>query len=184
MIYIALLRGVNVGGNNKLKMADLKRSLESIGFKRVQTYIQSGNVLFESDESHLPKEDARSLEARMEEHIRTEYGITTRVILRSADEWERIVTACPFDEEAIAAAHSLHVTLLGGSPTERELELLRSVEGLGDDYRLIGLELYVLYGKSVLDSKLSVVLQKFKTPSSARNWNTMQKLLEMARAMR
>lgn len=99
-IYIALLRGINVGGKNIIKMADLKLAFIAMGFSQVQTYIQSGNVLFESHE------DEASLRKRIEYEIEVSFGLKITVILRKAEELERIIENCPFSEKEVSEAQA------------------------------------------------------------------------------
>ena len=88
-VYIALLRGINVGGKNIIRMADLKRVFETIGFCEVKTYIQSGNVLFKSNEAE------ESLCNKIEHEIEVVFGIPVKIILRTSTELEQIILNCP-----------------------------------------------------------------------------------------
>ncbi|PYI55501.1 DUF1697 domain-containing protein [Paenibacillus flagellatus] len=177
MIYIALLRGVNVGGKHKVNMAELRSMLERMGFRRVQTYIQSGNVLFESDE------DADKLRSRIEEGIRETFGVPAAVVLRTADEFDRIVAGCPYAPDTLPEGASLHVSLLVEPISQDDLDSLTNAAVGGDEFRLDGFTVYLLFRQSVLDSKLAARLQKLGTLSTSRNWNTIVKLKSMADAM-
>jgi uncharacterized protein (DUF1697 family) len=182
-IYIALLRGINVGGNNMIKMADLKRTLESIGLGRVQTYIQSGNVLFESIE------DETQLRKKIESQIESVFGLTIPVIIRTAAELEWIVNNCPFSEETISEAEAssegecLYVSMLLEAPTREGLDKLHTYQNESEEYRLIGRELYLLFHNSIRNSKLANNLPKLGVHSTNRNWKTMNKLVMLSRAM-
>jgi uncharacterized protein (DUF1697 family) len=99
-IFVALLRGVNVGGKNKIKMTDLKSMFEGIGLSRVKTYIQSGNVLFESDE----KEEV--LRQKLEQEIESTFGFAIKVVLRTSEELKKVAENCPFVKEEIAEAEA------------------------------------------------------------------------------
>ena len=94
-IYFALLRGINVSGHNMIKMTELKRMFEEMGFTRVQTYINSGNVMFESEEG------AELLEARIETEISRVFGINISVMVRSDKEWKAIMAKCPFSPDSL-----------------------------------------------------------------------------------
>lgn len=94
-IFIALLRGINVGGHHKIKMADLKSLLESMGLHKVKTYIQSGNVLFEAEE-----EEAQ-LTKRMEEKLNHTFGFPVPVVLRTAEELRQITLDCPYSSDTL-----------------------------------------------------------------------------------
>ena len=128
MRYVALLRGINVGAVNRIRMDELKRVFANAGFTDVETYIQSGNVVFSSD---LPEEDARE---KIRLALENDAGIHTVVVLRSADELAEIRRQIPFSSEEIAAAQaantegeSFHVCLLPAPPAAAALASLASV---------------------------------------------------------
>ncbi|MFB6366107.1 DUF1697 domain-containing protein [Paenibacillus elgii] len=177
-IYIALLRGINVGGHNKIKMAELKRTLETMGLHRVQTYIQSGNVLFESEES------PETLRLRIEEEIRAVFGISITVVLRMAEELERIIADCPYAAISLAEGESIHISLLTEAPPQKVVDLLSASERDNDEYYIHGREIYFLFRQSILDSRLAKHLNKLGDMVTTRNWNTMNKLAALAKAMR
>lgn len=175
-IYLALLRGINVGGHNKIKMADLKRMLEEIGFHRVQTYIQSGNVLFESEE------EADAVQRKMESEILATFGCSITVMIRTAAEFHQLMAECPFDPELLSEGDSIHINLLHKAPTQAEIDNLPEVAEEQDEYHLAGREVYWLLRQSILDSKLPKKFQKLG-PMTSRNWKTMKKLHTLALAM-
>ncbi|MFM1653612.1 DUF1697 domain-containing protein [Brevibacillus sp. B_LB10_24] len=183
MIYITLLRGINVGGKNKVKMAELKRVFEAMGLGRVQTYIQSGNVLFESND------DEESLRKRIEQEFEKEFGFSISVILRTAEELSRMAASCPFTEEEVSeaeasfAGESLYVALLLGEPAPEGIERLEAYRSENDKYQLIGRDLFLLFRHSVRDSKLAANLGKLGVPVTVRNWKTINKLVDLANAM-
>jgi uncharacterized protein (DUF1697 family) len=182
-IYIALLRGINVGGKNRIKMAELKRTFESMGLSRVQTYIQSGNVLFKSNEEEEP------LRKRIEHGIEADFGFSVTVVLRTADELKRIAANCPFSEEEVSGAEassegeSLYVSLLLEEPSQERIERLGDFRSEGDEYRIEGREVYLLFRHSIRNSKLANNLQKLDVPSTVRNWKTINKLVTLADAL-
>lgn len=176
-VYIALLRGINVSGHNKIKMADLKQTLEKTGFGRVQTYIQSGNVLFESEEGPEP------LRRRIEDAIQSAFGLSITVVIRSAEELERIVRDCPYADLSLAEGESIHVTSLTEAPPQKTFDLMAACERGNDEYTIHGREIYFLFRQSILDSKLAKQMQKLGDTSTTRNWNTINKLADLARAM-
>lgn len=182
-IYIALLRGINVGGKNIIKMAELKRMFETMGLSRVQTYIQSGNVMFESEEAETP------LRARIEHEIEAIFGFPVIVVLRTAAELEKIIVNCPFSEEAVLEAEelskveSLYVSLLVGEPSKEGIESLKSYKGENDDYHVIGREVYLLFHNSIRNSRLANNLQKLNVPATIRNWKTINKLSALVKGM-
>ncbi|MBQ4899778.1 DUF1697 domain-containing protein [Paenibacillus sp. Marseille-P2973] len=183
-IYVALLRGINVGGKNKIKMADLRAELEKIGLTRVQTYIQSGNVLFESEK------DEPSLRQDLERMIEAVFGIKLTVMLRTAEEVKGIVEQCPFPEELVAEAaatrvgESLHVAMLTEPPAPAGVDKLEAVERGTDLYIIAGRDVYLLFRDSIRDSKLAANLHKLGVEATVRNWKTMNKLVELAEGMK
>jgi uncharacterized protein (DUF1697 family) len=173
-IYIALLRGINVGGHNKIKMADLRGALEGLGLNKVQTYIQSGNIVFESEIA-----EEKTLSSLIQQGIATHFGLTISVILRTAEEFKQIIRDCPYDKDSLTEGESIHCCLLNEAPSQKEIDLLVQTDNGKDEYQIIGREIYVYFHQSMLDSKLSNQFQKFRIPVTMRNWNTMNKLLAM-----
>ncbi|MBB6670440.1 DUF1697 domain-containing protein [Cohnella nanjingensis] len=182
-VYVGLLRGINVGGNNKVKMDELKRMFAEMGFARVQTYIQSGNVLFASDE------DEETLRARIEPAFEARFGFSSRFVFRTAEELENILARCPFTAEEIAAAdaksekESLYVSMLTEAPPAESLAKLNSSNYENESFRIVGRDVYLLFDLSIRNSKLGVDVHKMKIPSTNRNWKTITKLAAMAREM-
>lgn len=182
-IYIALLRGINVGGKNKIRMADLKITFETMGLGRVQTYIQSGNVLFESDEGE------EALRNKIEHQIEADFGIKVTVMLRTSAELERIIANCPFSEKEVTAAEAtavgevLHVAMLTEAPAREGIERLSAYKTEDDEFRIEGREVYLLFRDSIRDSKLAANIHRLGVPATVRNWNTTNKLASLAKAM-
>jgi uncharacterized protein (DUF1697 family) len=181
--YLALLRGINVGGKNIIKMAKLKEVFEAIGLCEVQTYIQSGNVLFKSNEGE------ELLRAGIEHAIDENFGITLSIVLRTAAELNEIILNCPFTEEQISEAElqseaeCLYVSLLTNIPTQDKMERFSAYKSDMEEYRIIGREVYLLFHQSIRNSKLANNLQKLDSTATVRNWKTMNKLAELAKIM-
>lgn len=182
-IYIGLLRGINVGGKNKIKMAELKHMLENMGLDCVQTYIQSGNVLFQSNE----REEV--LRQRIEQEIETVFGFPVIVMLRTAAELEQIIQNFPFSEDVVAeveassVGESLYVSLMVEAPAQEAVDRLSAYGSHGDEYCVEGREVYLLFRHSIRNSKLANNLKKLDVPATVRNWKTLNKLSAMAKAM-
>jgi uncharacterized protein (DUF1697 family) len=182
-IYIALLRGINVGGKNIIKMADLKLLFESMGLIEVRTYIQSGNVLFKSSET---EEELRN---KIERKIEEVFGFAIVVILRSAEEINSIINNCPFSEleiaeaESASEAESLYVSLMPHAPSHDKVKDLNIYGSERDKYKIIGREIYLLFHDSIRNSKLANNLLKVHIPATVRNWKTLNKLAVLANAM-
>ncbi|MDQ0219279.1 DUF1697 domain-containing protein [Peribacillus cavernae] len=181
-IYIALLRGINVGGRNKIKMAELKHTLEAMDLSRVQTYIQSGNVLFESDEEEEP------LRNRIEHEIEAAFGFSVTVVLRTAEELKMIAANCPFSEEEVSEAEassegeSLYVSFLLEEPSQEGIDRLKDFSSENETYQIQGREVFLLFSKSIRNSKLANNLQKLGVPATVRNWKTINKLVALVNA--
>ncbi|ERI93680.1 hypothetical protein HMPREF1982_01443 [Clostridiales bacterium oral taxon 876 str. F0540] len=179
--YIALLRGINVGGKNIIKMAELKKTFEALGLFNVKTYIQSGNVLFKSEESE------ESLRKKIENEIETTFGISLSVIIRTAAEIEQLICSCPFSEaqikeaEALSQVESLYVALLPHTPLEEKLHILEAYKSENDDYKIIGRDVFLLFKNSVRNSKLASNLHRLGVPSTVRNLKTINKLADLAK---
>lgn len=182
-IYIAFLRGINVGGNNRIKMAELKQMFEGLGLSKVQTYIQSGNVLFTS------AEEEEALRTRIEQEIERVFKFSVSVVMRKAAEIQHMILNCPFTAEAIAEAEavgegeSLYVTLLHTAPSQERIDRWSVYKSDKDSYKIIGRDVFLLFKHSIRDSKLSVNLQKLGVTATVRNWKTIHKLVELANAM-
>ncbi len=180
-IYIALLRGINVGGKNIIKMADLKRVFQDMGLGAVQTYIQSGNVLFVSEEAE------EILQQKIEYAIEQQFGFSTAVILRTATELEKIICNCPFTAEEIAKAESssegecLYVSLLRAVPSDDKLEYMEKYKNAEEAYQVKDRDIYLLFYRSIRNSKLANSMQKLDVPSTVRNWKTINKLFFLAK---
>ncbi|MQB43762.1 DUF1697 domain-containing protein [Rhizobium sp. ICMP 5592] len=168
-VHVALLRAVNVGGTGTLPMAELKTLCEEIGFTDVKTYIQSGNVLFRSDEDEV------TVQARLEEALTHKMGKSPGVILRSRQALETVAEGSPFPH---AKPNYLLVTFL---PERASVDVLdKLVAPAGEEVHAAGKEIYVYYPDGSGRSKLKLPALKLGT---SRNLNTVRKLAEMAREM-
>lgn len=180
MNYVVLFRGINVGGKNSVKMADLTQCLIALGLRGVQTYVQSGNAVFASEH------DESTLTPCIHAAFASRFGFESHVMIRSADEMRALVERLPFSIEEIAAAKAadtqaehLYVYFVEQTPTSDDVALLCSGDVSGDLLRAGDRALYLLCRQSVRNSKLAARLGKKLGPSTARNWNTVRKLCEM-----
>jgi len=178
MQYAAFLRGINVGGHNIAKMADVKQLFLDIGFSHVRTYIQSGNVLFESPEPP----DALAIQNA----FALRFGFESAIVLRSYMQIRNIVAHAPFPPELSEQAvqerpdvEHLYVYLSPSAIDTARLEKSISTYEGRDQLYLHSCEAYLLCFGSVRDSKLAAVLNKPALSLTARNMNVMGKLLEM-----
>lgn len=177
MRYISILRGINVGGNRKILMKDLKSLYDGLFFLKVETYIQSGNVVFESD---LKLSNA-DLEMKIEQAIIETFGFDVPVIVRTADEWARSIVNNPFWKEEDAYIDRLHLTCLKEMPSPELLEKIKLFQFLPDRYEILGRDVFIFCAAGYGTSKLvnSFLESKLKTPATTRNWKTVMKLHEM-----
>ncbi len=175
MKYVAFLRGINVGGKNKVKMETLREVCAALGFENVKTYINSGNVIFETEQT-----DDKKLAAKLEKAIEKEFALNIKVMVRSIAEIEEIVKNNPFDGQ-FENAKDLHVFFLDEElPTEKR-ELLLSNNTENEQYFVQNREIYCLLRVSVLDSLMGkdYIGKKLKVSATARNWRTVNKILEL-----
>lgn len=179
-VYIAFLRGVNVGGKNKILMPELKRALEGIGLTRVETYIQSGNIVFESGEGEA------SLREQIGDALRWNFSLSVPVILRTADELGRLTGNCPFTEAEVKLAQSLNTegeslyAALLPAEAGKWAETLDPLRGKEDDFRITGRDVCLLLRRGIRNSKLAGALQKPGEAVTVRNWKTLRTLASMA----
>jgi len=174
MTYVALFRGINVGGKNRVKMAELRQLLTGLGYQNVKTYIQSGNAIFDSEDEPSKIKDA--IQATFQDAFEFECN----VVLRTKKEIEAVIDGLPFSEteidDAIAAnaeVEHLYFYFADGAP-----ELAAAHEG--EDKLVAGVGgVYLLCYESVRDSKAAMVLVKQEFPMTARNWKTLNGLFEM-----
>lgn len=183
MIYIALLRGINVGGKNVIKMAELRLLFEGLGLQKVQTYIQSGNVLFVSTE------DEELLRHRLEGAILSTFGLKVPIVLRSLMELELIIQNYPFSKEEIESAKTsaegevLYVSMFAQDLSIKDIQNLSAYDEGKDKYKIVGRDVYLLFDGSIRNSKLAAKIQKTIIPSTIRNSKTIYKLVELGREM-
>lgn len=178
-VYLALLRGINVSGKKIIKMEDLRKLMESAGYTNVKTYIQSGNVIFESGEKSMDKL-ARGIELLIEKH----YGFDVTVFVTNKKSIEQAIDNNPFvkgREEEPPGFKKLYVTFLSEIPSEENMEKLRMAPIGNDLIETVGDILYFNMESKASDSKLSnnLIESKLKLRATTRNWNTILKLLGM-----
>ena len=175
-VIISMLRGVNVGGHNKIKMEALRALYESMKLRDAQTYVQSGNVIFRTDERDIPR-----LAKRIEDGIERNFGFRPNVILRTAAEMREVVARNPFAKRRGIEPSKLLVSFLASDPGEEAREKVRQMKCDPEELRIEGRELYIYFPNGIGRSKLSLArLEKtLKTPGTGRNWNSVTKMLEM-----
>ncbi|MCX6249092.1 MAG: DUF1697 domain-containing protein [Bacteroidetes bacterium] len=176
--YISILRGINVSGQKKVLMADLKELYASLGFTEVTTYIQSGNVIFKTSGDL----SAGDLCNKIEKAIEGRYKFQVPVIIRNAGEINAILSSNPFLAEKGIDPERLHVTFLGKDPQPSELSAILKFDYPPDRFAIIGKEVYLYcpggYGNTKLSN--SFFENKLKVTATTRNWKTVGKLAELA----
>jgi uncharacterized protein (DUF1697 family) len=167
--FIALFRGINVGGNNVIRMAELKTLLTDIGYTDVRTYIQSGNVVFKSSEKHTA-----SMEEKICACVKEHAGFAPNVFVLTEDELELMISANPFPTDDGKALHFYILKTPAGSADLEKLETLK----LGDEAFKLSNEVFYLHAPSGIGrSKLAAGAERaLGVPVTARNWNTIAKL--------
>ncbi len=175
-IYIALLRGINVSGQKIIKMEDLKKAFESLHYKHVTTYIQSGNVVFGSAIT-----TTALLRTQIENKLLKIFGFEVRVIVKTLKEIEETIKRNPFKKIKAQEGEKLHVSFLSGKPAKAAAENLAAGKNDVDEARLSGSEVYILcrngYGKTLFSN--TFIEKKLAVSSTTRNWDTVQKLLSL-----
>ncbi len=174
--HIALLRGVNVGGSNKLPMKDLAAIFVAAGGTNVRTYIQSGNVVFDA-----PPKQAAKIGLTVAGEIKKRFGFETTLVLRTATELADAVARHPFRKPGIDDTR-IAVMFLADLPTAERVASLDPERSPGDQYVVDGREIFAHLPNGFGKSKLTNAYfdSKLKTVSTGRNWRTVQTLLEMA----
>lgn len=179
--YIALLRAVNLGPHNKIGMSDLRELLAGIGMQGVQTLLQSGNAVFQSD-----VRTAAELERLIETAAAKKLQLETAVMVRSHKEWKGIIAGNPFPKEAKQDPSHLVILPLKDSPARRAAGALQDAIIGREVVRLDGRCAYIVYPDGIGNSKLTSALieKKLGTRGTGRNWNTVLKLDALAGSMR
>ena len=169
--YIALFRGINVGGNSKLPMKELVAVLEGVGLKNIRTYIQSGNVVFEG------KGDTSMLAARMGSAIKKSHGFEPWVLLLDAAGLEQAFQGNPFQE---AEGNTLHFNFLESIPPAPDLSGMEKIKAATEEFQLKGDVCYLHAPDGIGRSRLAANMERLLgVPLTSRNWNTVKKLQEM-----
>jgi uncharacterized protein (DUF1697 family) len=175
-LYVALFRGINVGGNNKLPMKSLAGLLAELGAQGVKTYIQSGNVVFAHE-----TEDTETLASQIQAAIKKAHGFEPRVYLLELADIEQAAAANPFPQ-AEAEPKTLHLYFLANKPKEPDLKALEALANGDEQFKLTDQVFYLFAPAGIGRSKLAERVDKaLGVPTTARNWRTVSTILEMAR---
>lgn len=174
--YVAMLRGINLGPHKRVKMEALRKSFESIGLKNVQTYIQSGNVVFKAG-----RISPAALRKKIEARIAGDFGFSSLAILRSQEELGKVVNGNPFLKRAGNSHEKLHVVFLSETP---ERDVLRQLEGLTkspDESCCLDQEIYLHLPNGFGQSSMmnNPIERKFLAQATTRNWRTVNNIYQM-----
>lgn len=172
-----MLRGINVSGQKIVKMADLRTLYEGLGFERVTTYIQSGNVIFHSDTN-----SSAALSKKIAGAIEEQYGFNVPITIRTRGELKKLISNNPFLTKENIDLSKLHITFLETKPEAAQLVSIETVDSKGDEFYVSGSEIYLYcpggYGKTKLSNNF--IESKLKQSATTRNWKTVNILYEMA----
>jgi uncharacterized protein (DUF1697 family) len=173
-VSIVLLRGINLGPNNRLAMPALREALADAGFHNVRTYVQSGNMVLDSDlvPSELTDDVSRVLVER--------FGLDVPVLARTADQLARVVSRNPFSREAEINPKALQVTFRGDEITPEIVGALEARATPNEKVAGLGFEIYSWHPDGIARSKLALAITPRGCVATARNWGTVTTLLEMA----
>ena len=176
MRYVALLRGINVGGYNKIKMDKLRPMFESLGFTNVKSYIASGNVAFDTK-----KTKDLALAAKIKKAIKDSFSLEIEVMVRSTDELIEVIDHNPFEQEHNDDHTKLFVVFLKNTLPKEAAGLLVSHNNENEKFVVVGRDVYALSKKGFMGSILAkkYIDNKLKTPATARNWRTVNKIAEL-----
>ncbi len=176
-VVVSLLRGINVGGHKLIKMETLRALYESLGFRDVRTYVQSGNVVFRTQ-----KRDLVALAKSIEEAIERTVGFRPSVVLRTTADLRDVTARNPFTSRDGIEPGKLLVSFLARDPGSEVREKVLKIKADPEELRMDGRELYIYFPNGMGRPKLSLpALEKtLGVPATGRNWNTVRKLLEMA----
>lgn len=176
MIYLALIRGINVGGKNIIRMPMLKQGLNSIGFLDVKTYIQSGNVILKTEKGR------NEVRKEIEAILATKFFINTTVIVRTIDEINGILEKNPFaNKNAESKIKKRYICFLESVLTEDDIRKISLYTDNNNQYVLSDNNLYLFCENGIRDSKLTNALSRINASYTMRNWDTTCKIAEIAK---
>ena len=178
-MVILLLRGINIGGHHQLRMEVLRALCESLGLTSVRTYIQSGNVVCGEG-----KHDPAKLSKQLEDAIEKFTGFRPSVVVRTASELRAVIERNPFAGRADVAPNRLGVSFLSVNPGDAARATVKAMDVSPEELHIHGREMYIHFPNGMGASKLPMkaIERALKTEGTVRNWNTVEKLMEMVEA--
>lgn len=171
--YISILRGINVSGHKPIKMDALQKMYADLNFKNIQTYIQSGNIIFQNK-----KTTHKDLEKKIAKNIFEEFGFEVPVIVKELGELTTIVKNNPFVNKRNEDLTKLHITFLSQEPEQINVEKIKGGQYQSDEFILIGSTIYLFCPNGYGNTKLSNTFfeNKLKVVATTRNWKTTNEL--------
>ena len=175
--YICLLRGINVSGHKKIKMADLKVSFENLGYADVLTYIQSGNIVFKSADKNI-----KTLESSIYKMLLKDYGFELTVIVLTPEEMHDATTHNPFEKDPAKDPKKLYVVFLQEKPKPENTAVLATYDYSPEACVLANKIVYLYAANGMGEAKMNnnFFENKLKVKASTRNWNTVHKLVALS----
>jgi uncharacterized protein (DUF1697 family) len=175
--YVALLRGINVSGQKKIKMTDLKNLMEIVGFVNVDTYIQSGNIIFDYESNRT-----ESVAKIIEKSINTKYGFDVPAIILTPADLKNVLKNNPWTNDTTKDPNRTYVTFLAETPLEENLSKILNLDYSPEEYIIDGKIIYFFspagYGRAKMNNNFFE--KKLKVIATTRNWKTVVKLLELS----
>jgi uncharacterized protein (DUF1697 family) len=177
--YIALLRGINVGGHKKVAMSDLRSLVEQLSFNDVRSLLQTGNLVFRG-----AARTGAGLERLLEDQAGKRLGLQTTFVVRNTKDWAAAIAHNPFPDAAQSDPSHLVVMFLREEPAAGAIKALQTANKGPEVVRARGRELYIVYPAGIARSRLTnkLIEDKLATRGTGRNWNTVLKLGELSRA--
>ena len=177
MTYVSILRGINLGGHNTIKMDDLKKILSKCGLTQIETYIQSGNVVYQHKST-----DIKKLETLIKDKILKEFNFDVPIITLTIDELKIIAKNNPFSKTNTKDVSFFHLTFLADEPQTENLNKMKDINYEPDEFVIIGKAVYLYcpngYGNTKLSNKFFE--SKLKVTATTRNWKTTNELITIA----
>ena len=172
-----MLRGINVSGHNKINMSELKLLYEELKFDNITTYIQSGNVIFSTDQTNF-----KILSQKIEQKIFEQYGFNIPVIIRSVSEMQAVISNNPFYNIKNFDSKKLYITFLSDIPSASNLETIKEYHYEPDSFVMKEKEVYVFCPNGYGKNKLTNIFfeNKLKVTATTRNWRTVNEIIHIS----
>ena len=176
--YVSILRGINVGGHRKILMKDLKELYLELGVLKPLSYIQSGNVIFETNE-----ESTKKIETLITNGIKNKFGFDVPVLVRTVEEFRTVVQQSPYFNDDVDMK-SLYFTFLSKVPIETDVKALSDINFGEDTFKIIGKTVHAFINPPYHKSKFSnqIIEKKLNCKATTRNWKTVNKLIELSKS--